>query len=252
MKQHRFARTEMLIGTENLEKLKNSAVIVFGVGGVGSYSVEALARAGVGRLRLVDFDDICLTNSNRQLHALKNTVGKIKVDVMAERVKLINPHIEVEAVKEFYTIENGEELLSGEFDYVIDAIDTITAKLHLIETCVKRGTKVISSMGAGNKLRPELLEIVDISKTSFCPLARVMRKELRKRGIVKGVEVVYSQEFPRKPIMEGDCKNNCICPGGDGHCTKKRQIPGSISFVPSTVGLLMAGRVVNRIIGEID
>lgn len=252
MKQHKFARTEMLIGTENLNKLKNSSVIIFGIGGVGSYSVEALARAGVGKLRLVDFDDICLTNLNRQLHALKGTVGKIKAEVMAERVKLINPDCEVEVVKEFYTVENGEELLAGEWDYVIDAIDTISAKLHLIETCVKRGTPVISAMGAGNKLRPELMEIVDISETSICPLARVMRKELRKRGIKKGVEVVYSQEFPRKPVMEGDCKSNCICPGGDGHCTKKRQIPGSISFVPAAAGLLLAGRVVNKLIGEID
>ncbi len=242
----------MLIGSEKYNIIKQSSVIIFGVGGVGSYSAEALARAGIGRLRLVDFDDICLTNSNRQLHALKNTIGKIKVDVMAERLKLINPDIEVEAVKEFYTPENGEGLLSGDFHYVIDAIDTISSKLHLIETCVKKGIPVISSMGAGNKLRPELLEIADIADTSFCPLARVMRKELRKRGIVKGVEVVYSQEFPRKPVMEGDCKSNCICPGGDGHCTKKRQIPGSISFVPSTVGLLMAGRVVNKLIGEID
>lgn len=251
MKQHRFARTEMLIGTENLIKLKNSSVIVFGIGGVGSYTAEALARAGIGRLRLVDFDDICLTNSNRQLHALKNTIGKVKAEVMGERIKQINPDCQVEVIKEFYTPENGESLLEGDFDYVIDAIDTITAKLHLIETCVKKSTPVISAMGAGNKLRPELMEIADISETSICPLARVMRKELRKRGITKGVEVVYSKEVARKPIVEGDCKANCICPGGDGHCTKKRQIPGSISFVPATSGLLLAGRVVNKLIGEI-
>lgn len=252
MKQHRFARTEMLIGTEKLEKLKRSSVIVFGIGGVGSYSVEALARSGVGKLRLVDFDDICLTNTNRQLHALKSTIGNIKAEVMGERVKQINPECEVQVIKEFYTPENGETLLDGDFDYVIDAIDTITAKLHLIETCVKKGIPVISAMGAGNKLKPELMEIADISQTSICPLARVMRKELRKRGIKKGIEVVYSKEVSRKPAIEGDCKANYICPGGDGHCTNKRQTPGSISFVPATSGLLLAGRVVNKLIGEIE
>ncbi|SES97325.1 tRNA threonylcarbamoyladenosine dehydratase [Anaerobranca gottschalkii] len=251
MKQHRFSRTEMLIGTENLNKLKESKILVFGVGGVGSYAVEALARAGVGKLRLVDFDDVCLTNCNRQIHALKNTIGKVKAEVMGERVKLINPECEVEVVKEFYTPENGDELLEGDFHYVIDAIDTVSAKLHLIETCVKNNIPIISAMGAGNKLFPEMLEIADISQTTICPLARVVRRELKKRGISKGVEVVYSKEVPRKPIAYADCKNNCICPGGDGHCTKKRQIPGSISYVPSVAGLLMAGRVINRIIGVI-
>ncbi|WP_350344452.1 tRNA threonylcarbamoyladenosine dehydratase [Proteinivorax tanatarense] len=246
--QHRFSRTEMLIGKEGQQKLANSFVAVFGIGGVGSFTVEALARSGVGNIMLVDFDEVCITNLNRQIHATSKTVGKKKVKVMEERLKLINPKINVKALAEFYNDKNHEMFFGEKLDYVVDAIDTVSGKLNLVEQSFERKIPIISAMGAGNKLKPELLEIEDISKTSICPLARVMRKELRKRGIIKGLDVVYSKEKPLQPLLPSDCKSNCVCPGGDGHCTKKRQIPGSTSFVPSVAGLLMAGKVVNNII----
>ncbi|WP_353892605.1 tRNA threonylcarbamoyladenosine dehydratase [Proteinivorax hydrogeniformans] len=246
--QHRFSRTEMLIGKEGQQKLNESFVAVFGIGGVGSFTAEALARSSVGNIMLVDFDEVCITNINRQLHATTKTVGKKKVEVMAERLKQINPKINIKSFASFYSPEDREKFFDQKLDYVVDAIDTVSGKLDLVEQSFKRNIPIISAMGAGNKLRPELLEIEDISKTSICPLARVMRKELKRRGIYKGLDVVYSKEKPLKPQIMADCKNNCVCPGGDGHCTKKRQIPGSVSFVPSVAGLLMAGRVVNNLL----
>nr|WP_204617450.1 tRNA threonylcarbamoyladenosine dehydratase [Desulforadius tongensis] len=220
----------MLIGPGGLEKLKNSKVAVFGVGGVGSYTVEALARAGVGHLVLVDFDDVDITNINRQLHALDNTVGRAKVELMAGRVKLINPEIKVQAVKEFYTPENGEQLLAGDLHYVVDAIDNVTGKLDLIKRCVEKGIPVASSMGAGNKLDPTAFQVADISETSVCPLAKVVRKGLKKAGICRGVKVVYSTEPPVKPRL------------AEEHTAKLP--PGSISFVPAAAGLILASIVV--------
>ncbi len=247
--QHKFSRTEILIGKTALEKLKESTVIIFGIGGVGSYTAEALARAGVGHLILVDYDEICLTNINRQLHALYSTIGQAKVEVMRKRILDINPKANVEAVKEFFSAENADSFLGRNTDYVVDAIDTVSGKVTLIKECLERGIPIISSMGAGNRLSAENYKITDISKTSGDPLAKAVRKLLRKEGIAKGVKVVYSPDLPLTPLpTEADCRNNCICPGGDAHCALKRQIPGSISFVPPVAGLLMAGQVVNDLI----
>ena len=246
---HAFSRTEMLIGKEGLEKLKNSTVAVFGIGGVGTYAVEGLVRSGVGKLILVDDDDICLTNINRQLHATRKTIGKPKVEVMKERILTINPKVEVVVYQELYTAETAENLLSDEYDYVIDAIDMVTSKLDLIERCTNRQIPIISAMGAGNKMNPAMLEVSDIYKTSICPLAKVMRKELKKRNIKK-LKVVYSKEAPLTPIeIEGDCKTNCICPNKDRTCVTRRQIPGSMSFVPSVSGLIIASEVIKDLIG---
>lgn len=245
-----FSRTELLIGTEAMEKLKGSKVAVFGVGGVGSFTVEALARCGIGKLILIDDDNICLTNINRQLHATTKTIGRQKVEVMAERVKDINPRAEVVTYSKFYCEDTAEELLSEKYDYVVDAIDTVSAKIDLVVRCTERGIPIISSMGAGNKLNADGFEVTDIYKTSVCPLAKVMRTELRKRGIKK-LKVVYSKECPIKPDSESlhSCKKSCICPPGSQRtCSQRRQIPGSISFVPSVVGLILAGEVVKDII----
>ncbi|ADG82771.1 tRNA threonylcarbamoyladenosine dehydratase [Thermincola potens] len=248
---HRFSRTELLIGQEGLDRLAASKVAVFGVGGVGSYTAEALARAGIGHLVLVDHDDVCLTNINRQLHALQSTVGKPKVELMKERVQDINPRIQVDAIREFYTPENGGQFFARGLDYVVDAIDNVTGKLDLIERSLKAGVPVISAMGAGNKLDPTRFRVADISETSVDPLARVIRKELRQRGITGGVKVVYSEEPPLTPrATEIDCKTACICTNKEtANCTLRRQIPGSISFVPSVAGLIMAGEVVRDLLG---
>jgi tRNA threonylcarbamoyladenosine dehydratase len=249
--QHKFSRTEILIGKTALEKLCESKVLIFGIGGVGSFTAEALARAGVGHLILVDYDEICLTNINRQLHALHTTIGQAKVDVMKKRILEINPKAKVEAVKEFFSAENAERFFELKPDYIVDAIDTVSGKVSLAKECLARGIPLIASMGAGNRISAENYRITDISKTSGDPLAKAMRKLLRKEGITKGVKVVYSPDLPLTPLpSEADCRSNCICPGGDAHCAIKRQIPGSISFVPSVVGLLMAGQVVNDLIAN--
>lgn len=247
--QHKFSRTEILIGSEGLSHLSQSHIMIFGVGGVGSYTVEALARAGVGQLTLVDYDEICLTNINRQLHALLSTVGQSKVNVMKERIALINPQSKVNALKEFYTEEKADEFFGLNPDYIVDAIDTVSGKVSLAKECIKRGIPLISSMGAGNRLSANNYKITDISKTSGDPLAKAVRKLLRKEGITHGIKVVYSPDLPQDPLpIEADCRNNCICPSGDAHCALKRQIPGSISFVPPVVGLLMAGEVVRDLL----
>ncbi|MCX7695167.1 MAG: tRNA threonylcarbamoyladenosine dehydratase [Caloramator sp.] len=231
-----FSRTELLIGREALEKLKKSKVAVFGVGGVGSFAVEALARSGVGTLVLVDKDDICITNINRQIHATTKTVGKPKVEVMAERIKDINPLCDVVTYKMFYNKDTAKELLSDDYDYVIDAIDTVSSKIDLIVRCKENNIPIISSMGAGNKLDPTKFEVSDIYKTSVCPLAKVMRSELKKRG-VKDLKVVYSKETP---IRRDDIQQTNENP--------RKQVPASISFVPSVVGLIIAGEVIKDII----
>ena len=247
---HRFTRTELLIGEEGLAKLAVSTVAVFGVGGVGSFAVEALARAGIGRLVLIDYDDICLTNINRQLHALEDTVGRPKVELLRERVLKINPACRVEALRECYTAEKREELIRPDYSYIVDAIDMIAAKVDLIHTALQRHIPIIASMGAGNKLDPGRFEIADIYQTSVCPLAKVMRRELRKRDI-PALKVVYSKEPPQAPILSGEsaCQDGCICPPGSSRsCLIRRQVPGSISFVPSAAGLLLAGHVVRELI----
>lgn len=249
---HRFSRTELLIGPQGLAKLKESSVAIFGLGGVGSYAAEALCRAGIGKLVLVDFDDICLTNVNRQLHAMDGTVGKAKATVMAERLRLINPEAEIIPFKDFYTAENSDFLLASSYDYVVDAIDHFTSKLHLIVTCRERQIPIISSMGAAAKLDPTQVKVADIAETHKCRMARSMRKLLRKKGIPKGVQVVYSTEEYREPeVKDGGCKGNCICPNKDKQqfsCEHRRVILGSISYIPSIFGLTMAGVVVNSLL----
>ena len=238
---NQFSRTELLIGKEGIEKLKNSKVAIFGIGGVGSFVTEGLVRAGVGNFVLVDDDKVCLTNLNRQIIATRKTIGKYKVDVMKERILEINPNANVETYKEFYMPDSKEKILDESITYVVDAIDTVTAKLELVTNCDKLNIPIISAMGTGNKLNPMAFEITDIYKTSVCPLAKVMRKELKKRNIKK-LKVLYSKEEPIKPSEseENTCKTNCICPPGTKRkCSVKNQIPGSISFVPTVAGLII-------------
>ncbi|MDD3853415.1 MAG: tRNA threonylcarbamoyladenosine dehydratase [Syntrophomonadaceae bacterium] len=246
---HEFSRTEMLIGKEALQKLAASRVAVFGIGGVGSFAVEALIRSGVGKLVLVDDDNICVTNINRQIHASHRTVGKAKVEVMRERILDINPHSEVEVYQEFYMPGRAEELLRTDYDYVIDAVDTVTAKIDLVVNCQQRGIPIISCMGTGNKLDPSRFEISDIYATSVCPLAKVMRKELRKRG-VDALKVVYSKEEPLTPMVDNiiECNNIATQSEVSVRMESGRQIPGSIAFVPSAAGLLLAAEVVKDLI----
>lgn len=248
---HSFSRTELLIGKEGLEKLGKSKVAVFGVGGVGSFVVEGLVRAGVGHFVLVDDDLICLTNINRQLHATRKTIGMPKVEVMKERILSINPKAEVETHRKFYLPECAHELIKEDYDYIVDAIDTVTAKIDLVVQAKKFNIPIISCMGAGNKLDPTRFQVSDIYKTTVDPLAKVMRKELKQRGI-DSLKVIYSTETPIKPVETEDssCSKNCICPKGtERSCTVKHQIPGSISFVPSVAGLIIAGEVIKDLIG---
>lgn len=247
---NQFSRTELLIKSEGIEKLKNSKIAVFGIGGVGSFVVEGLVRAGVGNFVLIDDDKICLTNLNRQIIATRKTIGKYKVDVAKERILEINPDAKVETYQEFYMPDSKTNIINKEIDYVIDCVDTVTAKIEIIEQCKKLNIPVISSMGTGNKLDPSKFEITDIFKTSICPLAKVMRKELKKRNI-DNLKVIYSKEEPIKidDNSNSSCKTNCICPPGTKRkCTIRNQVPGSISFVPSVAGLMIAGEVVRDII----
>ncbi|MEL7648541.1 MAG: tRNA threonylcarbamoyladenosine dehydratase [Sedimentibacter sp.] len=244
-----FSRTQLLLGEEAMEKLKNAKVAIFGIGGVGSYAAEALARCGIGSFALFDDDKVCLTNINRQIIATRKTIGIKKVDVMAERILDINPKAKVEANACFYMPDNADQYDLSQYDYIVDAIDTVTAKLELIVRANALGVPIMSSMGAGNKLDPTKFEVTDIFKTSMDPLAKVMRSELKKRGIKK-LKVVYSKEKPITPMdsEETSCKSNCVCPPGTTRkCTQRRAIPGSVSFVPSVAGLIIAGEVVKDI-----
>ena len=243
---NQFSRTELLLGKEAMERLENSRVAVFGVGGVGGYVCEALVRSGVGAFDLIDDDKGCLTNLNRQIIATRKTVGKYKVDVMKERILEINPKADVRIHKTFFLPENADEFPFEEYDYVVDAVDTVTAKLELVMKAKEKNIPIISSMGAGNKLDASAFKVADIYKTKVCPLAKVMRRELKKRGIKK-LKVVYSEEQPIRPIedMSISCRTNCICPPGAKHkCTERRNIPGSTAFVPSVAGLIIAGEVI--------
>ena len=231
-----FSRTELLLGSTAVEQLKRSAVMVFGIGGVGSFAAEALARSGIGRLILVDHDSVSLTNLNRQLIATHETIGRRKVDVMKERILSINPSALVETFAEFLLPENVEQFPLAECDYIVDASDTVSAKLFLAQKAEELRIPIISCMGAGNKLDPSQFEITDIYKTSVCPLARVMRRELKARG-VKHLKVLYSKEPTRKPIDLNVEEN-----------TGKRQTPGSVSFVPSVAGLMAAGEVIRNLV----
>lgn len=247
---NQFSRTELLFGKEAMEKLANSRVAVFGIGGVGGYAVEALARSGIGTLDLIDDDKVCLTNLNRQIIATRSTVAKYKVDVAAERVHDICPEITVHTYKCFYMPDTAGQFDFSQYDFVLDAIDTVKGKLEIIMQCKAAGVPVISCMGAGNKLDPTAFRVADIYKTKVCPLARVMRYELRKRG-VKNLKVVYSEEVPLRPVedMAISCREHCICPPGTRKCTVRRDIPGSTAFVPSVAGLIMAGEVIKELAG---
>ena len=238
------------MGKEAVEKLKKSRVAVFGIGGVGSYAAEALVRSGVGEIDLIDDDKVCLTNINRQLYATHKTVGQYKVDVAAARMAEINPNATVHTYKTFYTPETAEQFDFSQYDYVVDAIDTVTGKIGLVLQAQAAKTPVISAMGAGNKLDPTAFEVADLFETSVCPLAKVMRRELSRRG-VKALKVVYSKEKPLVPIDDtlNSCREHCVCPPGTVRkCTQRRQIPGSTAFVPPVVGLIIAGEVIKDLI----
>lgn len=246
---NQFSRTELLFGREAMERLQNARVAVFGIGGVGGFTVEALARSGVGAIDLIDDDKVCLTNVNRQIIATRKSIGQYKVDVMKERILDINPKCKVEVYKCFYLPETKDLFDFKNYDYVVDAVDTVTAKIALVMQANEEGVPIISSMGAGNKLDASAFEVADIYKTSICPLARVMRKELKKRGIKK-LKVVYSKEKSKRPVedMAISCRNHCICPpGAERKCTDRRDIPGSTAFVPSVAGLIIAGEVLRDI-----
>ncbi len=248
---NQFSRTELMFGQEGMDKLKRARVAVFGIGGVGGYTVEALARSGIGCLDLIDDDKVCLTNINRQIIATRKTVGKYKVEIMKERILEINPDAIVTAHQCFYSAETAEQFDFTKYDYIVDAIDTVSAKIEMIIRAQERNIPIISCMGAGNKLDPTRFEVTDIYKTSICPLAKVMRRELKKRGVSK-LKVVYSKEPAKKPLedMAISCKSNCICPpGAERKCTVRRQIPGSNAFVPSVAGLILAGEVIKDLSG---
>ena len=248
---NQFSRTQLLLGLEAMECLAEARVAVFGIGGVGGYAVEALVRSGIGALDLIDDDRVCLTNLNRQLYATRKTVGEYKVDAAAERIREINPDCQVVTHKTFFMPETQAEFDFTQYDYVVDAIDTVKGKLALVEQAQAAHTPVICSMGAGNKLDPTAFRVADIYQTSVCPLARVMRAECRKRGI-RHLKVVYSTEKPTRPLEDPSisCRSHCICPPGTRKCTVRRDIPGSTAFVPSVVGLMIAGEVVKDLCGR--
>ncbi len=246
---NQFSREELIIGKENVEKLHNSTVAVFGLGGVGSFVVEGLARAGIGNFILIDDDKICLTNLNRQIIATRKTIGKYKVEVARDRILEINPDAKVEIYQEFFT-PDSKDIFDKSVSYVVDCVDTVTAKIEVVVRAKTMGVPVISCMGTGNKLNPTLFEVSDIYKTSVCPLAKVMRKELKVRNI-DSLKVVYSKETPIKVEQESEssCKTNCICPPETSRkCSLRNQVPGSISFVPSVAGLIISGEVIKDIL----
>ena len=247
---NQFSRTQLIFGIEAMEKLSQSCVAIFGVGGVGGYTIEALARSGVGAIDLIDDDRICLTNLNRQLLSTRDTVGQYKVDVAEKRIHSINPDCKVITHKTFYMPETKHMFDFTEYDYIVDAIDTVKGKLELVMNSKASETPIISSMGAGNKVNAAAFEVADIYETSICPLARVMRYECRKRGI-DSLKVVYSKEKPIRPLedMSISCRKHCICPPGTARkCTQRRDIPGSTAFVPSAAGLIIAGEVIKDLI----
>ncbi len=242
-----FSRMELLIGKEKLDKLNKAKVAVFGIGGVGSFVVEGLVRAGVQNFILVDNDIISISNLNRQIHATNKTIGKYKVDIMQERILEINSNANVEIYKEFYMPDSNQHILDKSIDYIVDAVDTVTAKIELVVQATKLNIPIISAMGTGNKLDPTKFEVTDIYNTSVCPLAKVMRKELKLRGIEK-LKVVYSKEEPIKPMnpisnMDSHCEDSA-------NISVKKQVPGSVSFVPSVAGMIIAGEVVKDIIRQ--
>lgn len=250
---NQFSRTQLLLGQTAIERLQGSRVAVFGIGGVGGYVCEALVRSGVGTFDLIDDDWVCLTNLNRQIIATRKTVGQYKADVMEARIHDINPNAQVTVHKTFFLPENAQDFPFDQYDYIVDAVDTVSAKIALVMEANARNIPIISSMGAGNKLDTTAFRVADIYETQVCPLARIMRRELRKRGVER-LKVVYSQEPPIRPIedMSISCRTHCICPPGTKHkCTDRRDIPGSTAFVPSVAGLIIAGEVIRDLSGDI-
>ena len=246
-----FSRTQLLLGKEAMDRLAQARVAVFGIGGVGGYVVEALVRSGVGAIDLIDDDKVCLTNLNRQIIATRKTIGKYKTEVMKERILDINPDCKVEVHNCFYLPENKDEFDFTAYSYVVDAVDTVTAKIQLVMQAQETNTPIIRSMGAGNKLNPAEFEVADIYKTSVCPLAKVMRRELKKRGVRK-LKVVYSKEKAIRPIEDESisCRNHCVCPPGAARtCNERRDIPGSTAFVPAVAGLIIASEVIKDLGG---
>lgn len=250
---NQFSRTQLLLGQAAIERLQGSRVAVFGIGGVGGYVCEALVRSGVGAFDLIDDDRVCLTNLNRQIIATRKTVGQYKADVMEARIHDINPNAQVTVHKTFFLPKNAQDFPFDQYDYIVDAVDTVSAKIALVMEANARNIPIISSMGAGNKLDATAFRVADIYETKVCPLARIMRRELRKRGVER-LKVVYSQEPPIRPIedMSISCRTHCICPPGTKHkCTDRRDIPGSTAFVPSVAGLIIAGEVIRDLSGDI-
>ena len=251
---HPFHRTELIVGRKGWARLQRASVLVVGLGGVGSYAVEAIARAGVGRIGLVDFDDVCVTNLNRQIHAFRRTVGLPKSELMEQRVRAINPKAQVQSWYRFYDQDSSEEILGGPWDHVIDCIDNVSAKLHLLQTCVEREQAVITALGAGSKLDPTRIKVGRLQDSSICRLARIVRKELRRREVdLSPISAVWSDE----PAVELDNDVadafRCICPNGDNgmhSCDSRNVVQGTVSFIPSMFGLMAAGAVVNELIGR--
>ena len=246
-KNQTFARFSMMVGEDGIEKLRNSRVIVFGVGGVGSYAVEALARSGVGHITMVDFDEISESNINRQLHSLRSTIGKSKIDVMKDRILDINPDCKVELVKRLVYDDVDEVLGNNKYDFVVDAIDVIGSKINLIEYCVKNEINIISSMGFGNKMHPEMVEIAKIKNTSVCPMARTIRSILKKKGITN-VPVAFSKEIPVQPNKSELFKEELPTEFRENNKIPRKTTPGSNSFVPGTAGLVLASYVVRKLL----
>ncbi len=250
---HPFQRTELLLGREAWERLRGFHVLVVGLGGVGSYAAEAVARSGIGKVSLVDFDAVCLTNLNRQLHATRRTIGAAKVGLMAERVKLINPKAEVVPYQTFFSAENAEQILGARPDYVLDAIDNVTAKLALLEGSVRRGLPVVAAMGAGGRTDPTRIRVTELSRTARDPLARVIRRELRARGVVSGIEAVWTDEPPNELDQQVQDEFHCICPNGDNDhhsCSHRNVVQGTVPWIPAMFGMMMAGTAVNRLLGR--
>jgi tRNA A37 threonylcarbamoyladenosine dehydratase len=250
---HPFHRTELIVGREGWESLQRSRVMVVGLGGVGSYAAEAVVRAGVGHVTLVDFDDVCLTNLNRQLHATRRTVGASKAALMADRARQINPKATIVCEQVFYEATTSDRLLQPGHDYVLDAIDNVTAKIHLLATCHARGLRVVSAMGAGGRIDPTRIRVTDLSQTAKDPLAKVIRKELRARGVETGIECVWTDEEPNVLDADVEAAFRCICPTGDNDhhtCDDRHVVQGTVPWVPAMFGMMMAGTAINRILGR--
>lgn len=253
-KMHPFHRTELLVGADGMDRLEATRACVIGLGGVGSYAAEALVRSGVGHVTMVDFDKVCVTNVNRQLHATRKTVGKGKAELMAERAGHINPKAEIVGLRTFYEAATSDEILGDGFDVVLDCIDNMTAKVHLLQTCVQRGQYVLSAMGAGGRMDPTRIRVSDISRTHTDPFARIVRDLLRERGIERGVPCVWTDEPPNDLDADAKAGFRCICPGKDENtkhsCEKRMQVQGSVAWMPPMFGMTMAGVAVNHLLGR--